>query len=285
MPNFVAQMRMAAFILVAVIFPALAIWSSSNLAQSADTKIPIEYVPPKNPGHQSTYEQMKQEQVLEYVQKVLDSLRLPRTLPVKLMGCDGVANAWYDGESVTVCYEYIEEVQKNEPNKPLPLGITKMDTLAGPLLDVFMHESGHAVFDILSIPIWGREEDAADYFSTYVMLQYDKQRARELILGSAYQYTIEMHQPQVSMALKDFSDEHGTPAQRFYNVLCIAYGADPKLFADVVEQGYLPKDRADGCDDEYHQVSYAFKTTVQPHLDRGFAKQLSKMRSKLKTPQ
>ena len=184
MPNVVTQMHKSVLILlVAVIFPALAIWSSSNLAQSADTKIPIEYVPPKNPGHQSTYEQMKQEQVLEYVQKVLDSLRLPRPLPVKLMGCDGVANAWYDGESVTVCYEYIEEVQKNEPNKPLPLGITKMDTLAGPLLDVFMHESGHAVFDILAIPIWGREEDAADYFSTYVMLQYDKQRGKRASFG------------------------------------------------------------------------------------------------------
>ena len=42
-----------------------------------------------------------------------------------------------------------------------------------------------------------------------------------------------------------FVDEHGTPAQRLYNLLCIAYGSDKELFADVVEKGYLPKERAE----------------------------------------
>ena len=48
-----------------------------------------------------------------------------------------------------------------------------------------------------------------------------------------------------------FADEHGLPAQRFYNALCIALARIPKLFADVVEKGYLPKDRVEGCEDEY----------------------------------
>src|SRR5688572_32230290 len=48
--------------------------------------------------------------------------------------------------------------------------------------------------------------------------------------------------------------EHGTPAQRFYNLVCIAYGADAQLFADLVQKGYLPKERAEGCAEEYQQV-------------------------------
>jgi len=28
--------------------------------------------------------------------------------------------------------------------------------------DLFLHELGHAVFDLLKIPVLGREEDAAD---------------------------------------------------------------------------------------------------------------------------
>ena len=36
--------------------------------------------------------------------------------------------------------------------------------------------------------------------------------------------------------------------QRFDNVLCIAYGADSKLFADVVEKGHPPKEGAEGCE-------------------------------------
>ena len=42
--------------------------------------------------------------------------------------------------------------------------------------------------------------------------------------------------------LKAFSDVHGAPAQRYYNLLCLAYGAEPTVFADVVAKGYLPKE-------------------------------------------
>jgi len=268
----------------------LAMTVNGVIAQSKRNQIRIEYVLPKDPAHRPIYEQMKQAEVLEFVQQALSSIRLPRPLRFSLMGCDGVVNAWYDGEAVTVCYEYIDEILKNTPSKKMPLGITKLDVLAGPLLDVFMHEAGHAVFDILEVPIFGREEDAADQFSAYLMLQFDKERARRLILGTAYYYTMDIQlspdaQRSQVLALKKFSDEHGIPAQRFYNVLCIAYGADPKLFADVVEQQYLPKDRAEGCEDEYYQVTFAFKKLIEPHVGEQFTKRLSKMRSKLKEPQ
>ena len=62
--------------------------------------------------------------------------------------------------------------------------------------------------------------------------------------------------------------EHGTPAQRFYNLLCIAYGADAQLFADLVQKGYLPKERAEGCAEEYQQVVYAFQMLIGPHIDQ-----------------
>src|SRR4051794_15415663 len=234
----------------------LAVIANDAVAQPTPKQIRIEYVQPTNPAHRPIYEQMKQAEVLEFVQQALNSIRLPRTLLLSLKGCDGVVNAWYDGEAVTVCYEYVNEILRNTPAKKMPLGITKLDVLAGPLLDVFMHEAGHAIFDILDVPIFGREEDAADQFAAYVMLQFDKDRARRLILGTAYQYTTgiqfssDTQQSQV-LALKKFSDEHGIPAQRFYNVMCMAYGADPKLFADVVEQNYLPKERAEACHDEY----------------------------------
>jgi hypothetical protein len=56
----------------------------------------------------------------------------------------------------------------------------------------------------------------------------------------------------------------------------MAYGADPKLFADVVEKGFLPKDRAEICESEYIQVSHAFDTLIGPHIDRRLARKLHK---------
>ena len=97
-----------------------------------------------------------------------------------------------------------------------------------------------------------------------------------LILGSAYQYKGDLSSPTVTMTQQKFADEHGTPAQRFFNLLCAAYGADPKLFADIVEKGFLPEDRAVGCEREYTQLSYAFDSLIGPHIDRALAQKLHK---------
>ena len=76
--------------------------------------------------------------------------------------------------------------------------------------------------------------------------------------------------------MRKFSDVHGTPSQRYYNVLCLAYGADPVLFADFVASGRLPKDRAEGCEFEYQQVANAFERLVVPNLDPDLRKELHK---------
>ena len=54
----------------------------------------------------------------------------------------------------------------------------------------------------------------------------------------------------------------------------IAYGADQKLFTDVVEKGYLPKARAEGCDGEYEQLAFAFKKLIDPYIDRTLARKI-----------
>jgi hypothetical protein len=74
--------------------------------------------------------------------------------------------------------------------------------------------------------------------------------------------------------LKQFSGAHGTPAQRAYNVLCIAYGADPKLFGDFVTKGYLPKERAESVMTNTDRLLDAFEILISPHIDRALAKKV-----------
>ena len=151
-----------------------------------------------------------------------------------------------EDDAITVCYEYIDDILRNAPKETTPAGVTRMDAIIGPTLEVFLHEVGHAVFDYLGVPVLGREEDAADQFAAYLLLQFAKSDARRLIVGVAYTY--QRGRIQTEYQKNPFADEHGLPAQRFYNVLCMAYGADPKLFADLVEKEYLPKERAEGCE-------------------------------------
>ena len=261
---------------------ALAVTDASAATRKATAprakpdSIDISYVEPKSPSNQAVYRLLKERQALEKLRDLLKPLRLPHRLVLRTQDCDGVSNAWSDEESVTVCYEYVDDILKNAPDKTTPAGVTPIDAVIGPFLDVFLHETGHAVFAILKTPLFGREEDAADQFSTYIMLRFDKDEARRLILGNAYQYKGDLSSPTVTVRQDKFADEHGTPAQRFYNVLCMAYGADPKLFGDVVAKGFLPEDRAVICEREYAQVAHAFDTLIGPHIDRTLARQLHK---------
>jgi hypothetical protein len=268
---------------------ALAAADAAAAPRSKPDSIDISYVPPKSPGNQAIYELLKERGALEKLRDLLRPLRLPHRLLLQVRDCEGISNAWSNEESVTVCYEYLNDIWKNAPEKTTPAGVTPIDALIGPFMDVFLHEVGHAVFAILKVPLFGREEDAADQFSTYILLRFDKEESRRLILGSAYQYKGDLSSPSVTMTQQTFADEHGTPAQRFFNLLCMAYGADPKLFADVVTKGFLPEDRAIGCEREYVQVSHAFNTLIGPFIDRRLARKLHKrwlppITTKLKPP-
>ncbi len=235
-------------------------------------RIQISYVPPKNPAHEPILKLLRERQVLEKFKGLLSPLRLPRPLMLRVEGCDGESNAWYEDDAVTVCYEYLDDILLTAPKETTPAGVTRTDAIMGPTLEVFLHEVGHAVFDYLSVPILGREEDAADQFAAYVLLQFAESDARRLIYGVAYTYNVDASKP--STKKNPFADEHGLPAQRFYNVLCMAYGADSKVFADVVSKGYLPTERAEGCADEYDQVIRALNKLIGPYIDQARAKQV-----------
>ena len=235
-------------------------------------RIQISYVPPKNSAHEALFQLLKERQVLEKIKGLLSALRLPRALLLKVDGCDGESNAWYADDAVTVCYDYLADILRNAPKETTPAGVTRTDAIVGPTLEVFLHETGHAVFDYLTVPILGREEDAADQFAAYILLQFAESDARRLIYGVAYSYNIDASQP--STKKNPFADEHGLPAQRFYNVLCMAYGADSKLFAELVDKKYLPSERAEGCADEYDQVIRALNKLIGPYIDQKRAKQV-----------
>ena len=235
-------------------------------------QIRIEYVPPSNPQHRSIYDDLKKGRALEHLQELLSPFKLPQTLLLKVAGCDGIKNAWYGGDAITVCYELLAEILENAPKSDLPTGVSRADTIIGAVLDVFLHETAHALIDILGIPVLGRQEDAADQFSGYLMLKLGGDVARRMILGAAYQYNREVADAKVTLPVRTFADEHSLPAQRLYALLCIAYGSDKKLFADIVKTDLLPKERAEGCEIEYNDLEFAMTKLIRPHIDLKLAK-------------
>jgi hypothetical protein len=107
-----------------------------------------------------------------------------------------------------------------------------------------------------------------------MMLNVGKDDARRMIGGAAYSYKNALQSSIALVPLQAFSDVHGLPAQRFFNLLCLSYGSDPQTFADIVEEKFLPPQRADDCPREYAQVAFAFQRLIEPHVDEGLKTQM-----------
>jgi hypothetical protein len=255
---------------------------SAPLDQKAQlNRIHIQYDPPGNPKHMKLYETLMEHQVLEQVQQILSPLRLPVALTIKTLGCNGLINSWYDVDNsvptVHMCYELLQNILHATPDQNIFEDITYHDAVVGQSLFWTLHELGHAAFDIYKVPVFGREEDAADLFAAYLMLHFGKDQARRWILGAAY--SAEEFMKDFG-PVDNFASVHGLPQQRFYNLLCLAFGADPKTFADVThsmmsnmtEKGYLPQKRADNCEYEFQTFDRSFKSAFGPYIDRQLAK-------------
>ena len=259
-------------IAVAVLAPATSAWAQP----AREDRITVSYAEPTNPAHKIYRDVLVQYRALEGMRDRLISFRWTRPLKLEVRGCDGDADAFYDDAQIVVCYEFLAGFWKAASSSSRPPNVSRADALVGPFMDTFLHEAAHAMFDLLKIPVLGKEEDAADLVSAYLMLQFPAHEKRGLILGAAYSYASELNvrsardlnRPRLRFGRHaSFANDHSTPAQRLYSLLCMAYGADKELFAPVVERGYLPKDRAEMCDDEYEQIDFAYRTLIAPHQD------------------
>ena len=234
-------------------------------------QIIFEYVEPKNPAHLHLYETMKKSQVLEKLKDFLAPLRLPAPMKIKTEDC-GIANSYFDIDTIKVCYEYIEYLKRMTP-KTVRQGLTPNDQLIGPIADVFLHEFGHGVVRVLDIPFFGKEEDTADYIATYILLTFSDDDARRLLLGTTFLAGAEAREEQAKTSeLTALADSHSLPAQRFFNKWCMAYGSDTELFADAVELGMLPPNRLRWCRWEWDTNEDAFKRLIMPYVDKDMLK-------------
>jgi len=184
-----------------------------------------------------------------------------------------VVNSYYQRKNfkptVTLCYELLKRTLELLPNETNPVGLTPPDAALGQFFWVTFHEVGHAAFDMFNVPIFGHEEDAADNFATFITLQFGKGQARRLINGAAWAWRAYLgdyqKNPVLPTRLTAFASDHGLPQERFYNLVCLALGANSQEFADFAS--FLPPTRAPNCSHEYQTLVRAFRQVIRPHID------------------
>ena len=177
---------------------------------------------------------------------------------------DDEANSFFSPteRSISLCYELVRDFEDDAPKVTTPEGITRSDAVMGSILSTMLHESGHAIYNLLQVPVLGREEDAADQIAAYIMLQFGPEIARASIKGAAWKW---YSKDWMGPALWDV---HSTAPERVSTYLCMAYGKEPAAFQDFVDAGWVPAGRAPNCRREYEQAHRAFTMTILPHMDR-----------------
>ncbi|MFO1148280.1 MAG: DUF4344 domain-containing metallopeptidase [Alsobacter sp.] len=245
---------------------------ADNLLENS--MIDLEYIPPDNPNYAVDYAIVQRLRVLDQLKAFLAPLRLPRKLKVVTTQC-GMTNAFYEPyqSRLVICYEWVSWIRRIAPLYTSDDGITRDTAIVGAFVQVTLHELGHAVIHMLKVPVFGREEDAADQIAAFLMLQFGRENAKRTLSGAAYFWGALIEQSSFTTQTA-FSDVHGTEAQRFYNHLCIAYGGDPEDFQIYVDRGILPAYRARQCSAEYNQIYYAFSQTIAKHIDFQLAREV-----------
>jgi hypothetical protein len=232
-------------------------------ADWGNSQVDVAYVEPQDPQFRPIRERLMRRQVLEQLRLFLSPLRLPRKLLVQIDQCGAEFRPYQSDGPVTICYEHVAKVAQLVPRTP-QLGSPPPDSMiVGAFIQQVLHEVAIATFDILDIPVWGREHDAADKLAGFIMMQFGKDVAVKIMLGAARFFEVSERQWNPG----DFASEQSPEAQRFFNYLCIAIGADPTTFKFLVDQNIFPLRRAQRCQGEYLSLRQAFVQEILPHVD------------------
>jgi hypothetical protein len=239
----------------------------SALAQvQPNPQVEVRYGVPQAANLKPVADRLKNRKVLEEFAQFLAPLRLPKKLVVQFDQCGGPARLYKSGEPATVCYELVEQIEKVAARGDAE---TREMVLAGTVVQAVFHEAANAVFDVLGVPVWGRREDAADRLAGFLMVELGADVAYQLIIGTA----IFFHASGKTWNGSQFASVNSPEAQRFYNYLCMAYGADSVRFGYLAEpddknkEPIIPKARAVRCYDEFTQVRSAFNLRIMPYVD------------------
>lgn len=224
----------------------------------------VVYDSTSNSNYVKIQNKLKQTQFFEKKSNELNSkLKLPNNITVNITECDEI-NAFYDRNSNTIIicyemYEYLTDLFSSMYDDEQTIN----GSIDGAMEFFFLHELGHALIDVYNIPITGMEEDAVDQLATIILLQKGNDGISAIAATAGF---FGIHGMSVSN-VNDlaFYDEHSLDLQRFYNILCFAYGSDVNEFGVLIDLNLLPKERAIQCPDEYSKISKSWNTLLAPY--------------------
>ena len=174
----------------------------------------------------------------------------------------GQPNAYYDpeGRQIIFCAEMLDLLWQGV-DAGMDESLQQL-MLSAQIIFLLNHELGHALIHVLDLPALGQEEDVADQLAALLMTDEPMLAMWAAEMWRTFSGLTGGGQPSSSA----FADTHDLDEQRYYNVMCWAYGADPLVRSYIAIASQLPPERAMNCQQEYSRLSSAFERLLTPHL-------------------
>jgi hypothetical protein len=249
----------------------------------------VEYSEVRNPEYAQLNEQFRQQRTLESIADDLNaSIAIPENVVITFKEC-GQPNAFWNprDRQIVMCYELMG--QMTEDFKAVAKTQEQLgEMVGGALTFAFIHELGHCLIDVLKLPSTGREEDAVDQLSTFVLISLKGEEGERMAISGAISWGIQyekIKQSGKTAAELDmlWADEHSMDGQRFYNILCWVFGHNPNKYMALVNDP-LPEARAARCPAEYSRLANAWLNLLKPYLKDGGAKASAHTEPMMGTP-
>lgn len=130
------------------------------------------------------------------------------------------------------------------------------------------HEMGHALIDIMELPVLGNEEDAADIMSVFLInALWEDEPAQQVMRASLATWAAIADSR--GEGDPDWWDVHGPDQKRIATMGCLFYGAAPEARGDFAAELAIPENRAASCPDEYVQIEESWGGFFQELVDAG----------------
>ena len=188
-------------------------------------------------------------------------ISLSERITVTFAAC-GRADAFYEPQTrtITMCYELLPAF--TQAFREIPAA-ERDQAVLGATDFILYHEIGHALIDVLDLPVVGREEDAADQLAVYILTGGTEEDEQAAIDGA-----VALHRLEEGMDEGSFADEHSLGPQRFYNIACWVYGQNPEKYTHLLlgSGGVLPEARAERCPAEYEQLQGSWDRLLDRYL-------------------
>jgi hypothetical protein len=140
------------------------------------------------------------------------------------------------------------------------------DFTSGNIVQVVLHEMGHALIDDMYLYVLGREEDAADSYATVAMLRMGGAFSQRVLEEAAKGWFYSNKRDRAMGHKLAFYDAHGLDQQRAYQIICLMVGSDPEKYRHLADDTKLPDDRQGTCMGDYNTASWGWEHALAPHL-------------------